>query len=59
MRGIVDPAFVRYLLEEHQSGRRANHHQIYGLLMLELWRRNLEEPDAPSENFTPCEALRK
>ena len=58
-RGIVDPAFVRYLLEEHQSGRRANHHQIYGLLMLELWQRNLEEPATPAENFNPCVALRK
>jgi asparagine synthase (glutamine-hydrolysing) len=58
-RGIVDPVFVRYLLEEHQSRRRSNHHQIYGLLMLELWRRNLEEPATATENFTPCVALRK
>jgi asparagine synthase (glutamine-hydrolysing) len=58
-RGIVDPAFVRYLLEEHQSGRRSNHHQIYGLLMLELWRRNLEEPATATENFAPCVALRR
>ncbi len=58
-RGIVEPAFVRYLLEEHQSGRRSNHHQIYGLLMLELWRRNLEEPAVSAENLTPCVALKK
>jgi asparagine synthase (glutamine-hydrolysing) len=58
-RGIVNPAFVRYLLEEHQSGRRSNHHQIYGLLMLELWRRNLEQPDTAAENFAPCVALRR
>jgi asparagine synthase (glutamine-hydrolysing) len=58
-RGIVDPACVRYLLEEHQRGRRSNHHQIYGLLMLELWRRNLEQPATTAENFAPCVALRK
>ncbi len=58
-RGIVEPAFVRYLLEEHQSGRRSNQHQIYGLLMLELWRRNLEEPAAAMEPLAPCVALKK
>jgi asparagine synthase (glutamine-hydrolysing) len=58
-RGIVEPRFVRYLLEEHASGRRNNHHQIYGLLMLELWRRNLEEPARAPEPLAPCVALRK
>jgi asparagine synthase (glutamine-hydrolysing) len=58
-RGIADPAFVRYLLEEHQSGRRNNHHQIYGLLMLELWRRNVEEPAAAIGTVASCAALEK
>ena len=58
-RGIVEPGFVRYLLEEHASGRRGNHHQIYGLLMLELWRRNLEEPARAPETLAPCVALGK
>jgi asparagine synthase (glutamine-hydrolysing) len=58
-RGIVEPDFVRYMLEEHASGRRANQHQIYGLLMLELWRRNLEEPARAPEPLAPCVALRK
>ena len=57
-REIVNPAFLRYLLEEHQSGRRSNHHQIYGLLMLELWRRNLETPVADG-NLASCVALKK
>ena len=53
-RGIVSPEFARYLLEEHESGRRDNQHQIYALLMLELWYRELE---APAANLpTPCEA---
>jgi asparagine synthase (glutamine-hydrolysing) len=54
-RGIVRPEFVRYLLDEHASGRRDNHHQIYALLMLELWFKNLEEPLAP-ELSNPCTA---
>jgi asparagine synthase (glutamine-hydrolysing) len=41
-RGIVSPDFARYLVEEHESGRRNNHHQIYALLMLELWFESLE-----------------
>jgi asparagine synthase (glutamine-hydrolysing) len=58
-RGVANAGFVRYLLEEHQSGRRNNHHQIYGLLMLELWRRNLEEPVAAPGNYASCVALKK
>jgi asparagine synthase (glutamine-hydrolysing) len=58
-RGIVEPGFVRYLLDEHASGRRGNQHQIYGLLMLELWRRNLEEPARAPEALAPCVALGK
>jgi asparagine synthase (glutamine-hydrolysing) len=57
-RGIVEPDFVRYLLEEHASGRRNNQAQIYGLLMLELWRRNLEEPVRAPKPIAPCVALR-
>ena len=41
-RGIVSPDFTRYLVEEHESGRRDNHHQIYALLMLELWFETFE-----------------
>jgi asparagine synthase (glutamine-hydrolysing) len=38
-RGILSPGFVRYLIEEHQSGRRDNSHWLWSLLMLELWLR--------------------
>jgi len=55
-RGIVSPAFLKYLLAEHSSGRRDNQHQIYSLLMLDLWYRNLEEPVAPPDRYMPCEA---
>jgi asparagine synthase (glutamine-hydrolysing) len=38
-RGILSAGFVRYMIEEHQSGRRDNYHWLWGLLMLELWLR--------------------
>jgi asparagine synthase (glutamine-hydrolysing) len=41
-RDIVSPEFVRYLLEEHDTGRRDNYHWLWMLLMLELWFRELE-----------------
>jgi asparagine synthase (glutamine-hydrolysing) len=56
-RGIVSPEFVRYLLEEHDAGRRTNHHQIYALLMLELWFKSLEEPISPPDSAIPCAAV--
>jgi asparagine synthase (glutamine-hydrolysing) len=40
-RDIVSPAFVRQLLEEHQSSRRDNYHWLWMLLMLELWFREV------------------
>ena len=36
-RGIVSEPFMRFLLEEHQSGRRNNDLRLYMFLMLELW----------------------
>jgi asparagine synthase (glutamine-hydrolysing) len=54
-RGIVSPDFVRYLVEEHESGRRQNHHQIYALLMLELWFEGLQEP----ERAPDCVSVRR
>jgi len=42
-RGIVSPSFVRAMLNEHQSGRRDNHAQLWSLLMLELWFATVEQ----------------
>lgn len=41
-RGIVSPAFVKTMIEEHESGRRNNWHWLWILLMFELWYRNFE-----------------
>jgi asparagine synthase (glutamine-hydrolysing) len=43
-RGMVTPTFLRYLLEEHQSGRRDNSSWLWQLLFLELWFREVEQP---------------
>ena len=42
-RGLVNAAFVRHMLEEHQSGRRDNRTWLWALLVLEMWFRNLTE----------------
>jgi len=47
-RGMVAPAFLRYLLEEHQSGRRDNSSWLWQLLFLELWFREVEQPTLAS-----------
>ncbi len=39
-RDLVSPQFVRYLLEEHDSGRRDNKNWLWRLLMVELWFRH-------------------
>jgi asparagine synthase (glutamine-hydrolysing) len=51
-RGIASPAFVRHLIEEHQSGRRDNSGTLWALLMLELWFRNWE-PVATEPSVQP------
>jgi asparagine synthase (glutamine-hydrolysing) len=41
-RGIASPAFVRHLIDEHQTGRRDNSGHLWALLMLEVWFRQWE-----------------
>ena len=55
-RGIVSPDFARYIVEEHESRRRNNHHQIYALLMLDLWFESLQEPAAAPNTANSCVA---
>jgi asparagine synthase (glutamine-hydrolysing) len=46
-RGLFRPAEIRLLLDDHMSGRRANHYRIWALLFLELWFRMWIDPSAP------------
>ncbi|MGB6943359.1 MAG: asparagine synthase (glutamine-hydrolyzing) [Bryobacteraceae bacterium] len=51
-RRMVSPGFVTHLLEEHDRGRRDNHHHLWKLLMLELWFQEdsrLRTTPAPAE----------
>lgn len=43
-RGYVTPAYVRWLMEEHQSGRRNCADQLYALMVLELWHERAVQP---------------
>lgn len=43
-RGYVNPAYVQWLLDEHQSGRRNFTDQLYALMVLELWHRQVTQP---------------
>jgi len=47
-RDLVSPEFVRYLLEEHDSGRRDNKSWLWRLLMAELWFRDWQSTAKPS-----------
>ncbi len=40
-RGIVSPSFLRVLIDEHQRGRRDHSHQLWMLLVLEIWFRTI------------------
>ncbi|MDH4186314.1 MAG: asparagine synthase C-terminal domain-containing protein, partial [Nitrospira sp.] len=42
-RGYVNPAYVQWLLAEHQSGRRNFTDQLYALMVLELWHRQMAQ----------------
>ncbi|MDF0672780.1 MAG: asparagine synthase (glutamine-hydrolyzing) [Nitrospira sp.] len=45
-RGYVKPAYVRWLLGQHESGRRNFSDQLYALMVLELWHRGLCADDS-------------
>jgi asparagine synthase (glutamine-hydrolysing) len=49
-RGYVKPAYVRWLLDEHESRRRNFSDQLYALIVLELWHQGL--PVSASDRTT-------
>lgn len=54
-RGYVTPAYVRWLMDEHQSGRRNCADQLYALMVLELWHERAAQ--LVSEPAVAVEAL--
>ncbi len=49
-RGYFEPAAIRSLVDEHFGGRRDRSHELWRLLMFELWHRNfLEQFTGPAE----------
>lgn len=54
-RGYVTPEYVRWLMDEHQSGRRNFADQLYALMVLELWHERAARP--VSEPAVAVEAL--
>jgi asparagine synthase (glutamine-hydrolysing) len=42
-RGYFEPAAIRHLVDEHFRGRRDRSHELWRLLMFELWHRNFLE----------------
>lgn len=43
-RGLITPAYVESMLDEHCSGIRLHHTRLWALLMLELWFRMWIDP---------------
>jgi asparagine synthase (glutamine-hydrolysing) len=50
-RGLLKPAYVATLLDEHERGRRDHSTQLWSLFMLELWHR--EYVDQPASRAQP------
>jgi asparagine synthase (glutamine-hydrolysing) len=46
-RGLIEPDYVRLMLDEHCSGRRLHHTRLWALLMLELWFQMWIDPGSP------------
>jgi asparagine synthase (glutamine-hydrolysing) len=53
-RRMVSPEFLMHLLEEHDRGRRDNHHHLWKLLMLELWFQEDGRQQATASSAEAC-----
>ena len=56
-RGYFRPEAIRLLIDEHVSGRANWHHQLWNLLMLELWHQMfIDGALSPPERSIPSAA---
>ncbi|HEV8679837.1 MAG TPA: asparagine synthase (glutamine-hydrolyzing) [Stellaceae bacterium] len=53
-RGLMQPDYVKRLLDEHCTGRANHHTRLWALLMLELWFRTWIDGAAASETYRPA-----
>jgi asparagine synthase (glutamine-hydrolysing) len=47
-RGVFDPAFVRNLVAEHQSGARDHSQRLWSLVNFEMWARQFIDSETAS-----------
>jgi asparagine synthase (glutamine-hydrolysing) len=47
-RGVFDPAFVRNLVAEHQSGARDHSQRLWSLVNFEMWARQFIDGETTS-----------
>jgi asparagine synthase (glutamine-hydrolysing) len=56
-RGYFNPTYIRRILDEHTSGQRNWHHQLWSLLVLELWNRIFIDTSAYARQSLPAAAV--
>src|SRR5499426_574938 len=57
-RGIFDPAYLRNLVAEHQSGARDHSQRLWSLVNFEMWARQFIDGGGAAETkLAPAEAL--
>ncbi|HEX8145423.1 MAG TPA: asparagine synthase (glutamine-hydrolyzing) [Pyrinomonadaceae bacterium] len=50
-RGLFDPAFVRNLVLEHQSGARNHAERLWSLVNFEMWQRQFIDSEGPKPSI--------
>jgi asparagine synthase (glutamine-hydrolysing) len=53
-RGLITPAYVKTMLDEHCAGVRLHHTRLWALLMLELWFQMWIDPAEAPLSPPPC-----
>ncbi|HEY0754890.1 MAG TPA: asparagine synthase (glutamine-hydrolyzing) [Ktedonobacteraceae bacterium] len=56
-RGLFDPTYIRYLIDEHLEGRRNYQAQLFTLASLELWFRTFIDPAGPVLEKPSCQSI--
>jgi asparagine synthase (glutamine-hydrolysing) len=56
-RGYFNPSVVERLINEHASGIRSWHHQLWNLVMLELWHRAYVDRPTRTVSSTAAESV--